>query len=454
MTDLDEALAPGAASGMAAVKAAAERKRAEALADALDLEELAGMGAPPLPTAEEAKAAKRAAEAEKGLAPWTVGAVAKSLYARLDREADSSPMRWPGCRPGWPDLNGRDAPTLKDGDPPRGDGWRTLWNLAGPPRADWMAVLVGPTGRGKSGWALTLAEAVATGGTPVLVMSCEMGSDELLARLVALRAPDPAPAWRDVLRGAVDRGALGRAVERLEEEAPALYLWAPGSSDRTTKGLAVMVRHLALKHGKAPLVVLDYVQRLAAGDGDDRRTAVAAVSGELRDVSRPSASGDYPGCALLILSSTARANYVYFNEPADLLRSFRGGYRFDGVSSTGAEKWQYSPPVPLEGMGKESGEIEYDASLVLLLTCAPLSEDDKPSADRLGIAVVAKNRAGNTGWAPYWFDGARGRWREGAYTARKQLDDAAPRTRPETAPKGDTAKAKAEVDPPMTGLRP
>jgi hypothetical protein len=85
MTDLDEALAPGAASGMAAVKAAAERKRAEALADALDLEELAGMGAPPLPTAEEAKAAKRAAEAEKGLAPWTVGAVAKSLYARLDR---------------------------------------------------------------------------------------------------------------------------------------------------------------------------------------------------------------------------------------------------------------------------------------------------------------------------------------------------------------------------------
>ena len=68
MTDLDEALAPGAASGMAAVKAAAERKRAEALADALDLEELAGTGAtnPAVRlTAEDAKAAKRAEEAAK-----------------------------------------------------------------------------------------------------------------------------------------------------------------------------------------------------------------------------------------------------------------------------------------------------------------------------------------------------------------------------------------------------
>jgi hypothetical protein len=382
---------------------------------------------------EAEREAKRTAEAEKALAPWTVSAVAERLYARLDREAGDSPMRWPGCRPGWPDVTGSNAPTLRDGDPPRSGGWGSLWNMAGPPRADWMAVLVGPTGRGKSGWALTLAEAVATADTPVLVMSCEMGSDELLARLVALRAPEPGPAWRDVLRGAVSREALRRAVERLEADAPGLYLWAPGAADRTTLGLSAMTHHLTRKHDRAPLVVLDYVQRLAVGE--DRRTAVANVSGELRDVSRPSASGDYPGCALLILSSTARANYVYFNQPADLLRSYRGGYRYAGETSRG-EKWDYCPPVPLEGMGKESGEIEYDASLVLLLTCKTVDDDDDPGMPRLGALVVPKNRAGSTGWAPYWFDGACGRWREGDRQTRKAVEIDAPRKKPKK-PKSD-----------------
>ena len=373
------------------------------------------------------KAEKGRVDADKALAPWTVGEAGRRLFDRLEREGRESPMAWPGCAPGWPPVDGRDAPQLRDGEPPRVEPWNRLWRMVGPPRTDWLAVLVGPTGRGKSGWALTMAEAVAGGGTPVLVMSCEMGADELLARLVSLRAPQPAPAWRDVLRGAVKRNALAEAVAQLDRAAPALYLWAPDAAGRTPKALADMVRHLTVKHGTTPLVVLDYVQRLALGE--DRRVAVADLSGKLRGITRP--GKDYPGCAMLVLSSTARSNYEHFNHPSDLLRAHRGGYKYAGETRNG-ERWDYKPPVPLEGMGKESGELEYDAPVVLCLTCEPPPETDRPGrpAQRVGALVVAKNRAGPTGWAPVWFDGPTGRWVEGGADARMRVEEAAPRERP------------------------
>jgi len=268
---------------------------------------------------------------------------------------------------------------------------------------------------------------VATGGAPVLIMSCEMGSDELLARLVSLRAPSPAPAWRDIRRGAVDRNALNNAIVNLEKEAPALYLWAPGSGDRNPESLRAMVEHLTVKHGCTPLVVLDYVQRLALGE--DRRVAVADLSGQLRTITRP--RENYPGCAMLVLSSTARSNYQYFHWPADLLRAHRGGYRQEGETKKSGPNWVYKTPVPLEGLGKESGELEYDAPLVLCLTCDPTPEN-ATNGKRLGVLVVAKNRAGDTGWVPVLFHGPTGRWTEGGRHERGILDTEAPRKRPGT----------------------
>lgn len=389
-------------------------------------------------------AEKRQTEAEEALAPWTVEKAGQRLFDRIDREGRETPMRWPGCEPGWLSGDERTAPQLREGDPPRDGPWRTLWRMAGPPRSDWLAVLVGPTGRGKSGWALTMAEAAATGGHPVLVMSCEMGADEILARLVALRAPQPGPGWRDLLRGAVTGPLLARAVEILDREAPALYLWAPGPKRRTPKALAAMVKHLTVKHGTTPLVVLDYVQRLATGD--ERRMAVSDLSGQLRTITRP--DGDYPGCGMLVLSSTARSNYEYFHWPADLLRAHRGGYRREGETSKGP-RWVYKTPVPLEGMGKESGELEYDAPVVLCLTCDPTTENHR-GGRRPGVLVVAKNRAGDTGWAPFLFDGPTGRWLEGTDGDREELERKAPRRNPrkKTHPPGEIPPGVLVKQPP------
>jgi hypothetical protein len=368
----------------------------------------------------EAEAAKKRAEQEASLKPWSVMAAWERLEAKWARDDREGGIEWPGCPPRWAENDGN-ASLLKTGHRgypgPYPGPWRQLWRMTGPPRADWLAVLVGPTGRGKSGWALTAAEAAATGGAPVLIMSCEMGADALLARLLSLRAPMPAPPHRAIWAGTVDRPAAARAVEALDKEAPHLYLWAPARAEMTPEALAEKVATLAAVTGRTPFVVLDYVQRLA--NGEERRVAVSDLSGKLRTMTRP--EGDYPGCALLVLSSTARGYYPLFWASDDLLRAHKGGYKQKGVNQKGDAKYEYVSPVPLEGLGKESGELEYDAPVVLCLTCDTETQPETvPEAGRgrPGIVVVAKNRAGATGWAPMWFEGATGRWLE--------LEDRAP----------------------------
>ena len=104
------------------------------------------------------------------------------------------------------------------------------------------------------------------------------------------------------------------------------------------------------------------------------------------------------------LSSTARANYEHFTDANALRVAFKGGWKAAEGPNPSARGW--SPPVELVGMGKESGEIEYDASLVLCLTC------DKPSRGLAapGVLVVSKARAGTTCEVGLSFDGDRGLW--------------------------------------------
>ena len=266
-------------------------------ADDLDLtaEEIFRLGVP-VESVEDEEARKKAekearalAAAERVLDRWTVRAAGHRLLDRIDREAKEPGMPWPGCKPGWPpQRKDRKVGHLTPSANGKRRAWKALWELLGPPRSDWMAILVGRTGRGKSGWALTVAEAVAASGAPVLILSCEMGADELVARLLAIRA-DPferggahPPAWRDVLRGGVAPTDLADALESACTACPNLYLWAPTHHERTPDHLAGMVRNVTRKHGRAPLVVLDYVQRLAVGE--DRRTAVVELSGKLRDM--------------------------------------------------------------------------------------------------------------------------------------------------------------------------
>ena len=374
-------------------------------------------------------------EAPADLDRWTVAEAVRLLVARA-HPARGRPVGfpWPGAPETWP-LGGDGTTDIKpDAALPPADGvcrpnWRPLWSLVGPLSPDRVAVLVGPTGRGKTAFAVQVAEAAAAAGHPVVYLSVELGAEELAARLIALRARGAVP-WRAVLRGQVPRPELEQAGTDLVARCPNLYLCAPPPGQRTAARLARLARAVAARHdGRPPLVVVDYLQRMK-GDESDRRWEVSALSGELRALSRP--CDDFPGAGVLALSSTARTNYSGGKKS-----SLRGFWPLWRAAS--------EDPDSLVGLGKETGEIEYDASLVLVLTCDPKMEDNDDDDDdddrgaedkettgredthRRGALAAAKVREGETGTVRLDFDGARGWWgdakRLGRWKPKPPKDD-------------------------------
>jgi len=188
---------------------------------------------------------------------------------------------------------------------------------------------------------------------------------------------------------------------------------------------------VAESNGRAPFVVVDYVQRLVSGT-DDRRTGVSDLSGQLRHLSRP--NGDWPGAAVLALSTTARSHYELFASPETLKGALEGG-----VNAITKKK---TPPVDLVGLGKESGELEADAPTVLCMTTA----DGSKAYPRAGLVVWSKNRHGERkGKAWLTFLPACGRFERFDLAAlepgRKALQSAAKMEAKEAEPAGVDAVA-------------
>ena len=335
-------------------------------------------------------------------------AVADAVDAFVDRLRDDTDgdrvcFPWPGGREDMPERVATIAP---DALLPAATGhnpkpWTALWEKVGPLWPDRLAVLVGATGKGKSGFALCLSEAVARAGHPVLYLSAEMGTDELVARLLALRAQGDNHQHRNgvpyvgVLAGKAPPDDVDAAGAALVADCPQLYLWAPRADKRTPAALEAMTRTVVkASGGRPPLVVVDYLQRMA--DGADLRQAVREVSGKLRDLSRPGGLGpDWPGAAVLALSSTARGNYQALASVQNLKDVHQRGHigRGDGAKA-----------YELEGLGKESGELETDAALVLVMTTEP-GDDDTP---RDALVAIAKNRHGGKGLVEMTFSPASG----------------------------------------------
>jgi len=355
---------------------------------------------------------------EPALQPLPTVALAVERF--LARQGGKPPVLfpWPGGREEMPPEDERlpAGAVLPPEDGCKGVPWERFWRKVRPLWPDRLAVLVGMTGRGKSGFALQTAEAVARAGHPVLYVSAEMGTDELVARLLALRAREgenyhEGPAWRSIMMGAAPIEDLKSACAALVQDCPRLFLWAPAAADRTPAFLEGWTRAVVdACDGAPPLVVIDYLQRMA--EGEDLRGATRAVSGMLRDLSRPGGLGkDWPGAAVFALSSTARSNYGHMTT-VDALNHAYCGFTHKWTDREGKEHKTYHPPEELVGMGKESGELETDASLLLVMTTDRAKKDGPESAPRIGLVVVPKNRAGGEGEVDFDFYPATGRFVE------------------------------------------
>lgn len=227
-----------------------------------------------------------------------------------------------------------------------------------------MYVLVGGTGAGKTQWAVQTAVHVAAAGGRVLYLALELSRKDLGARIVGTVA---GVSWSDFLYGKLSEEDMDRAVHAAPR-VRALPLHTECGAPFGYGADTLAARAWAMRPS---LVVLDYLQLCGGRPGEEMRTTVGRVSYVARSIARDL------GAVVLVLSSTARANY------GELVNS--------------AE----SDPGDLVGLGKESGEIEYAADGVLVLA----RHADKVNRPRTRVMVVAKNRHGPLGRVEFEWSG-------------------------------------------------
>jgi replicative DNA helicase len=223
-----------------------------------------------------------------------------------------------------------------------------------------LIVVAARPGMGKSAWVINLCEAQARERRASLLVSLEMGREEIAARFVSGRSGVPAEKFRHVKRLTEDDR---RALERARAEFHAVPLLIDDSPGLTAAAIAASARR-AVRRQDARLIVVDYLQLVDPGDSGrnaNREQQVAGMSRRLKELARQLR-------VPVIVVSQLNRNPENRPDPRPLMKDLR-----------------------------DSGQIEQDADIILFLH---RPEYYKPG-DRPGVAevIVAKNRNGPTGLA-------------------------------------------------------
>lgn len=178
--------------------------------------------------------------------------------------------------------------SLREGRPVAAKTWPTGFvpldgQLGGGLRAGELTLLGGPQGVGKTTWAVQAARNVARGGGRVVYFSFEHGQVNLLERLVTQAAFEAegleAPTTRRLRdrfqraeqTGGVDgmaallQGFPGseQALKELDELGERFFIHE--SNGRTTTTTVITSVLASLSPGPPPVVVVDYLQKVAVG---------------------------------------------------------------------------------------------------------------------------------------------------------------------------------------------
>lgn len=211
---------------------------------------------------------------------------------------------------------------------------------------------------GKSALLLHLAMNALDAGRRVLLVSLEMGADEVIGRMASRQSGVPVQA---ISTHSLSETQLGRVVEG--------FSLLPGDrfSVCTTARTAQDVRREALRmraDGGLDLIVVDYLQLLDAGRKTSNRTEAVGV-----------------------ISRTLKLLAVELNIPV--------------LTASQLSRASERNDAPRLSDLRESGSIEQDADAVLLLHAA--NEKENPERD----LTLAKNRQGRCGGFKLLFSGER-----------------------------------------------
>lgn len=232
-----------------------------------------------------------------------------------------------------------------------------------------MVILAARPSMGKTALALNIAEAAClpkpgrkNPGVPVLVFSLEMSAAQLAMRMLCGRARVSMVRLRDGISSTEERQRLLQAADELSK-AP---LWIDDSGSLNLLEVRAKSRRLHAKH-KLGMIVVDYLQLLSGVDSSvSREQQIAEISRGLKGMAKEL---DLP---VLVLSQLNRES----------------------------EKEKRAPKL---SDLRESGSIEQDADVVLMLA-RPRDAGDEFSvaADRADL-IIAKQRNGAVGTVPLTF---------------------------------------------------
>lgn len=249
-------------------------------------------------------------------------------------------------------------------------------------------VVAGGTGKGKTTFLLDLARHHAIHHGPVLFVSLEMPAGHLLARAVS---GDVGSTTNALLRGerllSLDEITLPPRVEIVEV----------CSLDE----LRNTVEDVTAEYGQAPLVIVDYLQKLAdqvmaTMDRPDLRLATTAASAELLSIARQLS------IPIVLASAISRGSNA----------------RLRGANGRTADP-RLIPPDMFDDVAKESGAVEYDAAGLFVLHVS--DERDVEGYD-VATITIAKSRFGYRCHVAAAYDGAGGRWHDRGRVEKKTAE--------------------------------
>jgi replicative DNA helicase len=219
---------------------------------------------------------------------------------------------------------------------------------------------------GKTALGLGIALNVAkTTHKPVLVFSLEMGHAELTQRILSSEAEVESQKLRTGRLQEPDWSKIGRAINRIE----GIPLYLDDNPRVTVMEIRAKARRLKARSGGIGLIMIDYLQLMSGGaNAENRQLEVSEISRGLKILARELQT---PIIALSQLSRTLESRADKRPMLADL---------------------------------RESGSLEQDADVVLLLHQEAMGQKDHPRAGEADI-IVAKQRNGPTGKVPVLFHG-------------------------------------------------
>jgi replicative DNA helicase len=229
-----------------------------------------------------------------------------------------------------------------------------------------LIIIAGRPSMGKTAVSLNIAYNMAlVHKLPVLIFSLEMSKEQLVQRLLASESGIDSNRLRAGRVAPNEWDRVYKAINKISE----LPIYIDDNASMMVMEMRSQARKIQVEHGsKLGLIMIDYLQ-LMEGSGDNRVQEISKITRSLKGLAREL---NVPLVALSQLSRTVEAR----NNKRPMMSDLR-----------------------------ESGSIEQDADLIIMLYRDAYYNPDTPDRDSTEL-IITKHRNGPTGVVKLVFDPA------------------------------------------------